>query len=318
MTRTLLIFGQGATRCHPHAFKVVEAVENNDVIRFKKHLADWLVQFGAGIVMTPVRGITRGHFTVKVPKGVAPATRHIYRRLGWATTRFGLLTNLAMFFVGGKLKQRGNLTGRYADVVAWLYIVTSTLRRFEAEGRKYEDLALVQYTAEYGLTQIQKAFEGIYENFDGMVGFGLKTLGRFWLGINPLAKAPKDKLALKAAKTIQSYNEQFLRLVNGNYLPDNPEVGLGRLLHAFKLTTKAEPVRRKIKEAQKDKQLPKGKEEDLAAQALALGVINQNQFDLLAAATAACLNAYEVDVFTPEEYYCDGGIQALTATGDGG
>ena len=81
-----------------------------------------------------------------------------------------------MFFVGGKLKARGNLTGRYADVVAWLYITTSALRRYEAEGRKAEDLALVQYAGEYGLTQIQKAFEGIYENFDGPVGVILKTV----------------------------------------------------------------------------------------------------------------------------------------------
>lgn len=317
MTRTLLIFGQGATRCHPYAFKVVEAVENNDVSAFKQQLWRWLGQFASGLVRVPLLGISRGRLS-RIPKHLDPATRTYYRRLNWAAARFGLLTNLAMFFVGGKLKQRGNLTGRYADVAAWLYILTATLRRFEAEGRKAEDLVLVHYTGQYALAQMQEAFVGIYDNFDGKLGAVLRLLSRTMLALNPLAKAPNDQLVLDTAKTIQSHNEQFLRLVDGNYLPQNPEEGLGRLLHAFKLTTEAEPVRRKIKEAQKNKKLPKGYEHELSAQALELGIIKQTEFDLLAEATSACLSAYEVDVFTPEEYYGNGGIQGMTATGDGG
>ena len=317
MTRTLMIFGQGATRCHPYAYKVVQAVENEDVDSFRKNLTGWMVQFLLGMVMTLVRGITRGWFTVKVPD-VEPKTKSIYRRLGWAATRFGLLTNLAMFFVGGKLKARGNLTGRYADAVAWLYITTSALRRFEAEGRKAEDLALVQYAGEYGLTQIQKAFEGIYENFGGPVGVILKTVGRIWLGLNPLAKLPDDQLSHKAALALQSYGDQYKRLVGGNYMPEESDQGLGRLLKAFRLTTEAEPVRAKIRAAQKARKLGRGKVEELAAEAAQQGVISDAELALLNDATAACLLAIEVDVFTKDEYYGAGGIPAMTATGDGG
>ncbi len=317
MTRTLMIFGQGATRCHPYAYKVVQAVENEDVDSFRKNLTGWMVQFLLGMVMTLVRGVTRGWFTVKVPD-VEPKTKSIYRRLGWAATRFGLLTNLAMFFVGGKLKARGNLTGRYADAVAWLYITTSALRRFEAEGRKAEDLALVQYAGEYGLTQIQKAFEGIYENFGGPVGVILKTVGRLWLGLNPLAKLPDDQLSHKAALALQSYGDQYKRLVGGNYMPEESDQGLGRLLKAFRLTTEAEPVRAKIRAAQKARKLGRGKVEELAADAAQQGVISEAELALLNDATAACLLAIEVDVFTKDEYYGAGGIPAMSATGDGG
>ncbi|MEH6784915.1 MAG: acyl-CoA dehydrogenase [Alcanivorax jadensis] len=317
MTRTLMIFGQGATRCHPYAYKVVQAVENEDVTSFRKNLTGWMVQFLLGMVMTLVRGVTRGWFTVKVPD-VEPKTKSIYRRLGWAATRFGLLTNLAMFFVGGKLKARGNLTGRYADAVAWLYITTSALRRFEAEGRKAEDLALVQYAGEYGLTQIQKAFEGIYENFGGPVGVILKTVGRIWLGLNPLAKLPDDQLTHKAALTLQSYGEQYKRLVGGNYMPEESDQGLGRLLKAFRLTTEAEPVRAKIRAAQKARKLGRGKVDEIAAEAAQQGVISDAELALLNEATAACMLAIEVDVFTKDEYYGAGGIPAMSATGDGG
>ena len=316
MTRTLMIFGQGATRCHPYAYKVVEAVENNDVASFRKNLTGWMLQFFIGIVMTLVRGATRGWFTVKIPD-VAPETKTFYRRFGWATTRFGLLTNLAMFFIGGKLKARGNLTGRYADIVAWLYIGISALRRFEAEGRRSEDLPLVTYSATYALAQIQRAFEGLYENFDGPVGLILRTVGRSWIGMNPLAKMPNDKMSHDAAQVLQRYDAQFLRLQDGLYLEEGKTTGMGRLLDAFKKTTEAEPVRQKIRAAQHARTLPRGRTEEMAEAARDAKVISTTEFDTLVAARQACLNAIEVDVFTPEEYIAPQ-PHGVTATGDGG
>lgn len=317
MTRTLMVFGQGATRCHPYAYNVVQAVEQEDTEAFRKNLLGWMGQFLLGFVMTLLRGLTRGHFTVKVPN-VAPKTRSLYRRIGWAASRYGLLTNLAMFFMGSKLKARGNLTGRYADAVAWMYVATAAVRRYEAEGRKAEDLPLVLYAGEYSLTQVQKAFEGIYENFDGPIGWILKTIGRVGLGINPLAKLPNDKLTHQAALTLQSYNDQFLRLVGENFMPQDESRGLGRLLHAFKLTTEAEPVRIKIRKAQKARKVVRGRVEEVALQALENQVISQAEHDLLMRATEACLTAIEVDVFTKDEYYGANDIQGRTATGDGG
>ncbi|MDF1781291.1 MAG: acyl-CoA dehydrogenase [Alcanivoracaceae bacterium] len=316
MTRTLMIFGQGATRCHPYAYKVVEAVEGNDVGAFRKNLLGWMLQFFMGIVMTLVRGVTRGWFTVKVPD-VAPETKTFYRRFGWAATRFGLLTNLAMFFIGGKLKARGNLTGRYADVVAWLYIGISALRRFEAEGRRREDLPLVIYSATYSLAQIQRAFEGLYENFDGPVGAILRTVGRSWIGMNPLAKMPNDVMSHNAAQPLQRYDAQFLRLLDGMYLDEGGNSGIGRLFDAFKKSTEAEPVRGKIRAAQKARKLPRGKTEELAEAARDANVISSAEFDTLVAARDACLDAIEVDVFTPEEYVGKA-PHGVTATGDGG
>lgn len=318
MTRTLMIFGQGATRCHPYAYKVVEAVESGDKAAFRRNLSGWMWQFLSVFIMSLVRSVTRGYFTVKMPRNVEPKTKTFYRRLGWATTRFGLLTNLAMFFIGGKLKARGSLTGRYADAVAWMYAAISALRRFEAEGRKPEDLPVVQYACQYALAQTQKAYEGIYENFDGGLGLILRTIGRVGLGINPLAKLPNDQLTHDAAQSIQSYGEQYLRIAQDQYIPKDKTTGLGRLLEAFRLTTEAEPVRNKIREAQKARKLPRGKAEELAAQACELGVISAFERDQLLDATKACLAAIEVDVFTQDEYYGVNDLPGMTATGNGG
>jgi acyl-CoA dehydrogenase len=316
MTRTLMIFGQGATRCHPYAFNVVEAVESGDVASFRKNLSAWMLQFATGGIMTLVRGITRGFLTVKQPKNVAKDTKTYYRRLGWSATRYGFLTNLAMFLVGGKLKVKGNLTGRYADALAWMYMAISALRRFEAEGRKAEDLPLVQYSCEYALAKNQEAFVGIYQNFGGPVGVVLRTLGLLTLSINPLGQMPTDEMSAASAKTIQKFDDQFRRITQGQFIPEDQSFGLGRLLKAFDLTTQALPVKAEIAAAQKKKILPRGKMDTVAAEALSKGIVSQTEYDLLVAANQARLDAIEVDVFTKEEYYGDSDIADVTARAD--
>lgn len=301
LTRTLMIFGQGATRCHPYALNVVNGVEKNDVALFRKNLLGWMLHFVTGTLRTIVHGLTRGLF-VSVPD-VHPETRTYYRRLGWAAARFGFLTDMAMFAIGGKLKMRGKLTGRYADALAWQLLGFAALRRFEAEGRKAEDLPLVHYALNYALTEIQQAFAGIYGNFDGVAGRVMRFFATPFLRLNPIGVMPTDAMSAAAARTIQSHNAQFKRLAENAYLPAEGTSGMGRLLRAFRLVTEAEPILAKIHTAQKDKRLPRGVAEDLAAEAAYKGVITREEANQVAAALAARLDAIEVDVFTAEQYY---------------
>jgi len=317
MTRTLMIFGQGATRCHPYAYNVVQAVESNDKEAFRENLTGWLKQFSGTIGMSWVRGLTRGFGTVNTANA-PPKTKTYVRRLGWSITRFGLMTNLAMFLIGGKLKMRGNLTGRYADALAWMYVAISAIRRFDAEGRKPEDLPLVQYSCEYSLAKVQEAYEGMYSNFDGAVGLFLKTIGRFLLSVNPIGKMPTDKLTRAAALTIQKYDEQYLRVAQGQLVPKDTAKGMGRLLDAFRQTTEAEPIRKKIRAAQKSRTLDRGKAEEVSQQAVEKAVITQAERDQLLVAEQACLVAIEVDVFTKAEFYGEEANPGQSATGRGG
>ncbi len=303
MTRTLIIFGQGATRCHPYALKVVNGAEQNDVAMFRSNLLGWFGHLFMGFCRNLVRGLTRG-LSVSVPD-VHPETKTYYRRLGWAASRYGLLTDLAMFTIGGQLKARGKLTGRYADALAWQLLGFSALRRFEAEGRKPEDLALVHYALSHSLAQIQEAFAGIYANFDGALGNLLRLVGTIGLRINPIGVAPSDAMSHDAALTIQSYNAQFLRLAKDIFIPPEGTPGAGRLLRAFRLVSEAQPILARIVTAQKDKCLPRGSAEELAAEAAYKGVITREEANQVAAALAARLDAIEVDVFKPEQYYLD-------------
>jgi acyl-CoA dehydrogenase len=304
MTRTLIIFGQGATRCHPYALNVVKAMENDDAAEFRNNLLGWLGHFFANIGRSLVRMLARGlTFGSPVPGDTAT----FYRRLGWASARFAMLTDLAMFFIGGKLKTRGKLTGRYADALAWQFVAFSALRRFEAEGRKAEDLPLVQYACEYSLRRIQEAFEGIYANFDApLVGLWMRTVGSWILRLNPLARPMSDALSHKAALTIGRYNEQYKRLVDGVFLAPESYPGVGRLMKAFRLVTEAHPPAERVILAQRAKKLARHLlPAEVADEAVSAGIITALDAQMLRQTLAARLEAIEVDVFTSDQFYVE-------------
>lgn len=302
LTRTLMIFGQGATRCHPYALNVVNAVQNDDVPAFRKNLTGWIFHFIGGIFRTAFRGLTRG-ITVSVPD-VDPATRAYYRRIGWAGARFGLMTDLAMFAIGGKLKIRGKLTGRYSDALAWMILGVSALRRFEAEGRRPEDLPMLHYALTHALHQVQEAFVGIYQNFGGGIGWFLRVFGGLWLRLNPLGHAPNDEQSRRAALCIQRNDAQFQRMAYAVFLPQDDSKALGRLLKSFALVSAAHPAAELIIKAQKARKLPRGYlPADIADEAVKAGVITAADAELLKQALKARLEAIEVDEFRPEQYF---------------
>jgi acyl-CoA dehydrogenase len=309
MTRTLIIFGQGATRCHPYAFEVVRALERDDVPAFRNNLLAWIGHFLLNSGRNFVRTLTRG-WTFGAP--VAGETATYYRRLGWASAKFAMLTDLAMFFIGGKLKARGKLTGRYADALAWQLIAFSALRRFEAEGRRAEDLPLVQYACDYALNQIQEAFEAIYANFDTvpLIGWYLRWIGALLMRVNPIALPVTDVVSHRAALCIDHFDAQYQRLVEGVFHAPETYPGAGRLMRAFRLVTEAHAAAERVILAQRKKQLTRGLlPAEVADEAVHAGIITAAEARLLKEALAARLEAIEVDVFTAEQFYA-GGLQA--------
>ncbi|ROO27783.1 acyl-CoA dehydrogenase [Salinisphaera orenii MK-B5] len=301
MTRTLMVFGQGAIRCHPHALDVVHAVENDDARAFSKGMRGWIGHFLANLGRTVGHGLTRGAF-VRVPD-VDAATKRYYRKLGWAASRFALFTDLALFFVGGRLKMRGNLTGRYADALAWMLMGFSTLRRFEAEGRPREDRVLVDYALRLSLAKVQEAFEGIYENFDGPLGKLLRGVFLPILRVNRLARLPDDRMAMAAAAVSQRIDAQSARLNADIFMPENPDSGVGRLFDAFHRVADTAPIVERIKAEQKAGELPAGEPDALAQAAREAGVIEADEAERLSAARGARLAAIEVDVFSESDFF---------------
>ncbi|HYG61712.1 MAG TPA: acyl-CoA dehydrogenase [Thermoanaerobaculia bacterium] len=299
LTRTLIVFGQGAIRCHPYALAEIRALESGDAAALRKALLGHAGSFLRNLVRSALLGLTRGRLA---GSPVAGPTAGSWRRLAWASARFALLTDLALLSLGSRLKLREKLAGRFADALSWMYLGFCALRRFEAEGRREEDLPFVLWATEHALDQIQTAFEGIYRNFEGPLGWLMRGPGAWWCRVNPLGRPPSDRRGARVAAALRSAGALRDRLTAGVFLPADPTQALGRLERAFALVAEAAPVAETIARASRQGTLPAGRPEELLDWAVAAGVVTAEQAGLVRRAAEARLDAIQVDSFGLEEY----------------
>jgi acyl-CoA dehydrogenase len=300
LTRTLMIFGQGAIRCHPYVYAEITALDQSDVTAFDQAFWNHLGLTVRNTFRALLLSISRGYLAFSPVPG---ATAKYYRKLEWASATFALLTDITIFSFGGTLKRREKLTGRFADILTWMYLATATLRRFEAEGRQPEDLPFVHWAMQYAFAQMQSAFEGIFQNFSlpvlGTLFAGPVT---WWWRLNPIGSLPNDKLGSEVAHKLQTPGQIRDRLTAGIHIPTSSEEALGRLEKAFILLSQAEPLLKTIKNASHTGKLPQQKPDELISAALKAGVISNKDVDLICEAEFARNDAIQVDSFTLEEY----------------
>ncbi len=300
MTRTLIIFGQGAMRAHPYAFKEVDAIGKKDLSAFDtafwSHVGHVVRNLFRAVVLSCTRGWMAG-------SPVSGSTARYYRRLSWTSATFAIMADIAMGSLGGSLKMKEKITGRFADVLSWMYIGTAVLRRFKAEGSKKEDLPFVHFCMNHALYEIQKAFDGIFSNLEvpGLTWF-FKIFVRSWSNLNALAGEPSDDHTHKIASLILSDTDQRQRLTTGIYVPKSEKDGLGRLETAFHAVKAAEAIEKKIRAAVKNGVIPKKRGADYTALAIEKGVITQAEFESMKRADDLRWDAIQVDDFSQDEY----------------
>ncbi|MFO1518822.1 MAG: acyl-CoA dehydrogenase [bacterium] len=300
MTRTLIIFGQGALRAHPFAFHEVAAVEKNDLKAFDKafwgHIGHVVRNLFRAVCLSATRGLL-------APSPVGGPVATYYRKLSWVSATFAIMADIAMGSLGGSLKVREKITGRFADILSWMYLGFAVLRRFEAEGRKKEDLPFVHYCLKHAFTQIQLAFDGIFENI-GVPGLGwfFNRVVRSWSHLNTLADDAEDRITHQIAVALQKDGNQRDRMTEGLYMPTAEKEQLRRLEIAFKAIKGAEETEKKIRQAVKSRKLPKMKGAKLVEEALKTGIISEVEAANLKKAEELRLDAIQVDDFSQEEY----------------
>jgi acyl-CoA dehydrogenase len=311
LTRTLMIFGQGAIRCHPYVYQEIAALNQGDAIGFDRALWHHVGLISRNSFRAILLSLSRGLFARSPVTG---ATAKYYRKLAWAAATFACLTDLSLLGFGGTLKRRETLTGRFADVLSWMYLGTATLRRFEAEGRNPDDLPVVHWVMQYAFAQMQQAFEGIFANLSiPVLGALLRGPVLAWWRLNPIGTLPRDTRGHQLAQTLQIPGGLRDRLTASIYLPDHPDEALGRLEQAFRLSAQAENILKAIKTASRAGQLPQGKPESLIDAALAAGVITAEAAQLVREADRVRHDAIQVDTFTLKEYQQEQPISAQLA-----
>ena len=302
LTRTLIVFGQGALRAHPFAYEEVRTLEANDIRGFDRAFWGHVGHVVRNLCRSILLSVTRGYLASS--PSCHPQMRRYFRRLQWASASFAIMSDVAMGSLGGTLKLKEKITGRFADILAHMYIASSVLRRFEAEGRKEADLPLVHYNLKLCMTELQKGFDGL---FDNMKIPGFRWFLKGWIGgwsrVNSFGSLASDGYSHLISSAMLENSEFRERLTDGIYIPKSRDQQLGRLEHAFKTVLNAEGAEKKIKKAVKDKVLPKRKVHDLLDEARSKNVISEDELKLIRDADGVRYDAIFEDDFDEDQYH---------------
>jgi len=298
LTRTMIIFGQGAMRSHPFILKEVEAVHNKDenkgLIDFDKALfahigfvasnkvrSFWLALTGARFVSTPGN----------------KDTKYYYQQIVRMSAAFAFLADICLAVLGGSLKRREKLSGRLADIISNLYVCSAALKHYEDEGENKADLPLLRWACEDALFNVQNAMKSIMKNLPA------KYIGTLCnMVIFPLTKPyqePSDNLGRRVARLTLTPSETLDRLSSGIYHSNDPDDAFGRIIYAHDRVIATAELEKKCRNAYRNGQL---KKRGYAAydEAKEKNIISENEHKLLKESEAAIRNAIKVDEFSFE------------------
>jgi acyl-CoA dehydrogenase len=303
LTRTLIIFGQGALRAHPYAFKEFNSVEKNDVTGFDQAFWGHVGHVVRNMCRALVLSVSRGYLG---SRGAGGVSGRYFQKLAWSSASFAILADFSMALLGGKLKYKEKITGRFADILSWMYIGTAVLRRFEAEGRPKEDIPFLQYSMNLAFSEIQKGFDGLLSNFNiPIVGLIFKGPMHWWSSLNRLSEPPSDELGQKVVSLMMTDSPQRLRFTEGIFTPKSTIDAMGRLENAFQIIKKSEDTDRKIRHAIREKRMDKVKGPQRIEEALSKGVITNDEKANLQKAEEVRWDAIQVDDFSEKEYHAE-------------
>ncbi|MCG8372974.1 MAG: acyl-CoA dehydrogenase [Balneolales bacterium] len=284
LTRTLMIFGQGAIRCHPYALKEIEALTNKDTKAFDKNFWAHIGHVVRNKSRTLLLSLTRGRLAGSPVSG--PAAKY-YRRLSWASAAFAFYADIALGSYGGALKMKEKIAGRYADILSNMYLAAATLKRFETEGRRKEDEAYFHWAMNNLFYRMQVAFDGILSEIKVPGLSWAFRLMAVWNRLNPIGSYPSDKLGHEVAQAMQTVGEQRDRITHGIFIPTDPKEAVGRYEHALNLIAEAAPVYKKMYVAMKKRELEKASVPNLIDPALEKGIITKEEAELARSAEDA-------------------------------
>ncbi|EOZ7935455.1 acyl-CoA dehydrogenase FadE, partial [Cronobacter sakazakii] len=275
LTRTMMIFGQGAIRCHPYVLEEMAAAQNNDVNAFDKLLFRHIGHVGSNLVRSFWLGLTNG-LTSRSP--TRDATRRYYQHINRLSASLALLSDVSMAVLGGSLKRRERISARLGDVLSQLYLASAVLKRYDDEGRQEADLPLVHWGVQDALHQAEQAISDLLRNFPNGAVAGLLSLAIFPAGRR--YDAPSDKLDHKLAKILQTPSATRSRIGRGQYLTPSEHNPVGLLEQALLEVMAADPIHQRICK-EMGKNLPFTRLDELAKRALKEGRINEDEAAIL-------------------------------------
>ena len=299
MTRSLMIFGQGAIRCHPYVLKEMQTLAISDR-REQLHAFDRLLFAHVGFGLSnAVRSFVLGLSGSRLGDSAGDAyTRRYYRKLNRYSAALALCADVFMGVLGGKLKFKEKLSARLGDVLSYLYIASAMLKRYEDSGRPEADRPLLAWAFHQCVWNMQMALDGAIRNFPLRPVAWLLHALVFPLGRREVP--PSDRLGRRVAALITAPSEARSRLMEWVYLTPTANNTIGRMNALLPEVILAEPVDRKFGKALKTGQFKAHDYAGQLAEAEQAGVLDASEAALLRRVREAVFEFISVDDFEPE------------------
>jgi len=300
LTRSLIIYGQGAIRCHPFVLRELQAAGDEDhdrgLIEFDDALFGHIGYAISNMARSLFLALTHAKFS-QVPLNTP--TRRYYQNINRYTAAFALASDFAMLTLGGGLKKRELLSARLGDVLSSMYLASCVLKHFENEGRRATDLPLVEWSVRTLMYQAQEALHAFLLNFPNrwvawFLRFFIFPRGRTY-------KTPSDELGRKIVALVTTPGEARERLSEFAYTTLEDGNPLGKLQEALELASEHRPLEKRLRQA--------SKEGLIASDYLGLQIDEAEKAQVISKAEANSLRDYhgkvtallDVDDFAPDE-----------------
>jgi acyl-CoA dehydrogenase len=301
LTRSLIIFGQGAVRCHPWVLKEMNAARNPNhdqgVREFDRALMGHVGFAISNAARSIVMALTFARFT-KVPQ--TGATVRFFQHINRYSASFALAADVAMLALGGYLKKKESLSARLGDVLSSMYLASMVLKHHENEGRQAADLPLVEWACRSLLYQAQEQLNLFLRNFPNRPLAAFMRLFIFPRGLTYFA--PSDRLGREIVDLIMNPTDTRERLSAYIYKAREPNNPLGLLQEALVLSGAAEALEKRVRvDGVKTGRVTALDLPGQIAQALQFGILSETEAAVLRDYDAKVLALINVDDFAPHE-----------------
>ena len=297
LTRNLIIFGQGAIRCHPWLYREMRAVASGNAKAFDRALRGHASLFMSNLSRSLFHSLTGGRLLGEPQHGLRG---HFYRQFARMCLAFAVTTEMSLISLGGALKRKESLSGRLGDVLSLLYQGSAVLKHHYDNGSPDDELPLLEWACTDLLYNIQLRLHEVLDNFPNRVVARTTRLLTFPLGMP--YKRPSDALGKQLADILLTPGALRDRLTEGVYIPTDNSEPVARLDDALIKAVAAEPALRKLRTAVRAGTLPPGDPEKHVDAGLAAGIVTEPEAAGIRAAINARKTVIQVDEFPPEYF----------------
>ncbi len=295
LTRSLIIFGQGAVRCHPYVFAEIESARSGDLDAFNKvfwrHISYIFANFARSLIFrfTKARGTS-------VPSLI---TKPYYQSITQYSANFAFVTDLSLGLLGGALKRMESLSARLGDVLSKLYLLSAVLKRYESDGEPAVDQPIVDWAAQQLLFEVEQSFQGVINNFPH--AWARTFLRLLLMPFGSGRRAPSDALGKEVAKLLTTPCPTRDRLTRLVYKEPTENCPVGRMEVAFAKIVAATELEKKLVSAVRSGQIKGLTAIEQINNAEKLGIFSPEEVVQLMDAELARQSVIKVDDFEHDE-----------------